>query len=253
MSKLSISASETVTPMGYPRRSSLALTVSPVIVRTLPMSCTTVSWSTSGRPRQFSVILQKSRCSILFHLDVPGGKCETLIVRPVRSANCRLEAVPARVQELPNFLRADGVPLRPQFLGEAPGTLRRPPQRGLGIARVTGSTQRFQRLHDLGRRVLDARTAAVRPPHRNDVVRGHARAKLLPTDADRRAREPRRACDDRDPAVPQRLCLRACPQPRHALIHHRVKRDELRAYRVLFHPGSRSHKVLLDNFVLLGS
>jgi hypothetical protein len=42
-------------------------------------------------------------------------------------------------------------------------------------------------------------------------------------------------------------------RPRHALIHHRVKRDELRAYRVLFHPGSRSHKVLLDNFVLLGS
>ena len=33
----------------------------------------------------------------------------------------------------------------------------------------------------------------------------------------------------------------------------RVKRDELRAYRVLFHPGSRSHKVLLENFVLLGS
>jgi len=32
-----------------------------------------------------------------------------------------------------------------------------------------------------------------------------------------------------------------------------VKRDELRAYRVLFHPGSRSHKVLLDNFVLLES
>jgi len=26
-----------------------------------------------------------------------------------------------------------------------------------------------------------------------------------------------------------------------------------RAYRVLFHPGSRSRKVLLDNFVLLGS
>jgi len=29
-----------------------------------------VSWSTSGRPRQFSVMWQKRRCSILFHLDV---------------------------------------------------------------------------------------------------------------------------------------------------------------------------------------
>ena len=34
------------------------------------MSCTMVSWSTSGRPRQFSVMWQKRRCSILFHLDV---------------------------------------------------------------------------------------------------------------------------------------------------------------------------------------
>jgi len=35
--------------------------------------------------------------------------------------------------------------------------------------------------------------------------------------------------------------------------HAGAKRDELRAYRVLFHPGSRSHKVLLDNLFLLGS
>src|SRR6266498_3386270 len=35
--------------------------------------------------------------------------------------------------------------------------------------------------------------------------------------------------------------------------HSGAKRDELRAYRVLFHPGSRSHKVLLDNLSLLGS
>ena len=70
--------------------------------------------------------------------------------RPLQRLLRRLEAVPARVQELPNFLRADGVPLRPQFLGEAPGTLRRPPQRGLGIAPGHGFDQRFQRLHDLG-------------------------------------------------------------------------------------------------------
>ena len=35
--------------------------------------------------------------------------------------------------------------------------------------------------------------------------------------------------------------------------HAGAKRGELRAYRVLFHPGSRSHKVLLDNLFLLGS
>ena len=27
----------------------------------------------SGRPRQFCVMWQNSRCSILFHFDVPGG------------------------------------------------------------------------------------------------------------------------------------------------------------------------------------
>ena len=29
--------------------------------------------SVSGRPRQFCVMWQNIRCSILFHLDVPGG------------------------------------------------------------------------------------------------------------------------------------------------------------------------------------
>ena len=29
--------------------------------------------SVSGRPRQFCVMWQNSRCSILFHFDVPGG------------------------------------------------------------------------------------------------------------------------------------------------------------------------------------
>jgi hypothetical protein len=29
--------------------------------------------SVNGRPRQFCVMWQNSRCSILFHFDVPGG------------------------------------------------------------------------------------------------------------------------------------------------------------------------------------
>jgi hypothetical protein len=32
-----------------------------------------VAWSVSGRPRQFCVMWQNMRCSILFHFDVPGG------------------------------------------------------------------------------------------------------------------------------------------------------------------------------------
>ena len=38
------------------------------------MRATTASRLTSGRPRQFWVMCEKSRCSILFHLLVPGGK-----------------------------------------------------------------------------------------------------------------------------------------------------------------------------------
>ena len=34
---------------------------------------TTARRSVSGRPRQFWVMWQNSRCSILFHFDVPGG------------------------------------------------------------------------------------------------------------------------------------------------------------------------------------
>jgi hypothetical protein len=42
---------------------------------------TTVSLSSGGRPRQFLERKLNRRCSILFHLFVSGGKCETWIVR----------------------------------------------------------------------------------------------------------------------------------------------------------------------------
>ena len=38
-----------------------------------PINSTTARRSVSGRPRQFCVIWQNRRCSILFHFDVPGG------------------------------------------------------------------------------------------------------------------------------------------------------------------------------------
>ena len=36
-------------------------------------------WLTSGLPRQFCVMKANSRCSILFHLLVPGGRWQTVI------------------------------------------------------------------------------------------------------------------------------------------------------------------------------
>jgi hypothetical protein len=35
------------------------------------------SWLVSGLPRQFWLMKEKSRCAILFHLLVPGGRCDT--------------------------------------------------------------------------------------------------------------------------------------------------------------------------------
>ena len=43
-----------------------------------PISCTMISRLNSGCPRQLRVIWQNKRCSILFHLLVPGGKWQTL-------------------------------------------------------------------------------------------------------------------------------------------------------------------------------
>ena len=40
------------------------------------------SWLTSGLPRQLRLMKQNSRCSILFHLLVPGGKWQTRDLQP---------------------------------------------------------------------------------------------------------------------------------------------------------------------------
>jgi len=59
--------------VGYSLASSSAVTVSPVDVVVAEISSTTAWWLVSGRPRQLRVICAKSRCSTLFHLEVPGG------------------------------------------------------------------------------------------------------------------------------------------------------------------------------------
>jgi hypothetical protein len=57
------------------------------LVRVVAIVLTTTSWLVSGRPRQFSVMYENSRCTILFHFEVPGGKWQTVISSPVSAAN----------------------------------------------------------------------------------------------------------------------------------------------------------------------
>src|SRR6266849_157988 len=66
--------------------------VRPVFVVVFPMRLTTVTRSRSGRPRQFLEMKLNMRCSILFHLLVHGGKCETWRVR-LRSLASRWSSV----------------------------------------------------------------------------------------------------------------------------------------------------------------
>jgi hypothetical protein len=56
-------------------------------VRVEAIVATTTSWLDSGRPRQFIVIWENSRCSILFHFEVPGGKWQIVISSPVWAAS----------------------------------------------------------------------------------------------------------------------------------------------------------------------
>jgi hypothetical protein len=44
------------------------------------MLLTMTSWLCRGRPRQFIEMWLKSRCSIVFHFDVPGGRWQTDVI-----------------------------------------------------------------------------------------------------------------------------------------------------------------------------
>src|SRR3954447_16182608 len=83
-----MSSFETLIPDGYELRSSSQATFRPVSVVVAAIRLTTTSWLTSGLPRQFWLMNENSRCSILFHLLVPGGRWHTVITKPVSSANC---------------------------------------------------------------------------------------------------------------------------------------------------------------------
>ena len=62
------------------------------------MLFTMTSWLVRGLPRQFMVMCENSRCSILFHLEVPGGKWHTVISSPVSAARAASSVFHARVR-----------------------------------------------------------------------------------------------------------------------------------------------------------
>src|SRR5665647_659512 len=78
--------------------SSWHWTVSPVLVVVAAIRFTITSWLTNGLPRQFWLMKEKSRCSILFHLLVPGGKWHTLISSPVSLASFRSSTFHSRTR-----------------------------------------------------------------------------------------------------------------------------------------------------------
>ena len=67
--------------------SKAARTIKPVVVVVLAIKLTMACLLNSGWPRQFWVMKLNKRCSILFHLLVPGGKWQTRSFNSIWSAN----------------------------------------------------------------------------------------------------------------------------------------------------------------------
>ena len=61
-------------PFRIRRSSSRLRTAKPAFVVVAAMRFTITWWVINGLPRQFCVMKENRRCSILFHLLVPGGK-----------------------------------------------------------------------------------------------------------------------------------------------------------------------------------
>jgi hypothetical protein len=74
------------------------VTVSPVAVVVAAMVWMMTWWLVSGRARQLREIAENSRCSILFHLLVPGGKWQQVICSPVWAASSASPVFHARVR-----------------------------------------------------------------------------------------------------------------------------------------------------------
>jgi hypothetical protein len=78
--------------------SRAAVTVSPAAVVVAAMVSMMTWWLARGRARQVRVMWQNSRCSILFHLEVPGGKWQTVISSPACAASAASSAFHARLR-----------------------------------------------------------------------------------------------------------------------------------------------------------
>ena len=71
----------------------------PALVFVLPIQLTTTAWLRNGWPRQFFVLWHNSRCALLFHVLVPGGKWQTPRRSPSVSASWCNATFPNRHRE----------------------------------------------------------------------------------------------------------------------------------------------------------
>src|SRR3974377_2553321 len=85
-------------PFGYSVSSRCARTVRPVLVGVAALVSTITSWLVSGLPRQLMEMWANNRCSILFHLLVPGGRWHAVILRPVAAARRASSVFHSRVR-----------------------------------------------------------------------------------------------------------------------------------------------------------
>ncbi len=81
------SSSLILVPDVYTCLSTPHLMRSPELVVDEAIRLTMISSVSKGLPRQFLLIWLNILCSILFHFEVPGGKCETSIIKPSSFAN----------------------------------------------------------------------------------------------------------------------------------------------------------------------
>ena len=157
------------------------MTASPVLVVVAAMVLMMTSWLVSGRPRQFRVIWENSRCSILFHLEVPGGKWQQVTSRPVSRARSASAGLPGPVPPPvgPPGVAADQQPPR----GRVGVPARQVPPAADGLHRQRGGVVVGAHVHEPGVR-----------PDVVDPVRDRVPALLIVeaviTDLHRAARRP---------------------------------------------------------------
>src|SRR3954467_13413092 len=83
-----ISSSDTFIPVGYLFWSTTAVTVSPCCVVVCDRSSMIISSEVKGFPRQLMRMWENNRYSILFHLEVAGGRWLTVMESPASFASC---------------------------------------------------------------------------------------------------------------------------------------------------------------------